>query len=283
MKLEKKTAEVYVGSDVSEKEAISRTTHLCIAAHQDDIEIMAYAPTVECYTSQEKWFSAVVVTDGAGSPRAGMYGAYTDDDMKIIRKSEQKDAAKIGRYSSQFLLDYSSTEVKDNKSDVLKNELAMIIEKCSPEVMYIHNLADKHDTHVAVAVRTIEAIRSLPKDKRPKKLICLEVWRSLDWVCDEQKLALDTSKHPNLAAALLGIFDSQIAGGKRYDLAAVGRRLANATFFASHSVDASDSVSYGIDVTKLIEDDSLSMTDVINEYIDSFKEDVHKRLGGFIR
>jgi len=38
----------------------------------------------------------------------------------------------------------------------------------------------------------------------------------------------------NLQFALLGVFESQIAGGKRYDLALMGRRRANATYFESH-------------------------------------------------
>ena len=36
-------------------------------------------------------------------------------------------------------------------------------------------------------------------------------------------------------AALIGVFDSQIAGGKRHDLAVLGRRRANATYNASHA------------------------------------------------
>ena len=93
-------------------------------------------------------------------------------------------------------------------------ELAAIVEKCAPEVLYIHNFADKHDTHVAVALRAAEAVRSLPADRRPSKIYALEVWRGLDWLCDEDKTCFDTSEHPNLAAALLGVYDSQIAGGK---------------------------------------------------------------------
>jgi hypothetical protein len=57
-----------------------------------------------------------------------------------------------------------------------------------------------------------------------------EVWRNLDWLLDEDKQGLPVDDRPNLAAALSGVFDSQISGGKRYDLAVQGRRLANATF-----------------------------------------------------
>ncbi len=39
---------------------------------------------------------------------------------------------------------------------------------------------------------------------------------------DEDKVAFDLSAQENLQMALLGVFDSQISGGKRYDLATMG-------------------------------------------------------------
>jgi LmbE family N-acetylglucosaminyl deacetylase len=281
LKLNNTKALVFVHDCVSEDIAITRTTDLCIAAHQDDIEIMAYSPIVKCFGKSDKWFTGVVVTDGAGSPRSGIYEKYSDEDMKQIRITEQKTAATVGKYSAQLLLAYSSKEVKDANSKMLVNELANIIEKASPEILYTHNLADKHDTHVSVALRTIAAIRKLPLEKRPKKVYSLEVWRGLDWLCDEDKTVLDTSKHPNLAAALLGVFDSQIAGGKRYDNAALGRRIANATFFASHATDDVESASYALDITELVNDETIKPQDFIIKYIDNFKKEITERIERF--
>lgn len=281
MKFNKTQALVFVPDSVDENVAFTRTTDLCIAAHQDDIEIMAYSPTVKCFGKSDKWFTGVIVTDGAGSPRSGVYEKYSDEDMKQIRIEEQKTAATIGKYSAQLLLAYSSKEVKDANNQVLINELAAIIKKASPEIVYTHNLADKHDTHVSVVLRTIAAIRMLPVDKRPKKVYSLEVWRGLDWLCDEDKTVFDTSKHPNLAAALLGVFDSQIAGGKRYDNAALGRRIANATFFASHNTDDVESASYGLDITELVNDETKKPQDFILQYIDNFKNEISERIERF--
>ena len=48
---------------------------------------------------------------------------------------------------------------------------------------------------------------------------------------DEEKVSLDVSAYPSLAEALVGVFDSQISGGKRYDLATRGAaRLTRRTF-----------------------------------------------------
>lgn len=277
MKLLQPKAALYIPDGTGVPEALQRTTDLCIAAHQDDIEIMAYAPIIACYGSKERWFTGVVVTDGGGSPRSGIYGDYSDEEMKGVRALEQKQAADIGKYAAQFLLAYPSAQVKAADNDALVAELKELILACRPDTLYTHNLADKHDTHVAVTLQVLRALRRIPSALRPKQVVSLEVWRSLDWLCDEDKLPYDTSAHPNVAAALLGVYDSQIAGGKRYDLAAIGRRLANATFFASHAVDETDSISFGLDITDLVEED-MDPSAFINGYIAKFQAEVTARI-----
>ena len=93
-------------------EALSRTTHLAISAHQDDIEIMASDGILKCFQQQDRWFTGVVVTDGAGSPRDDLYRDYTDEQMKAVRRKEQKKAAYVGEYGGIVLLDYPSSAVK---------------------------------------------------------------------------------------------------------------------------------------------------------------------------
>lgn len=70
------------------------------------------------------------------------------------------------------------------------------------------------------------------------------------------------------------VFDSQISGGKRYDLAAMGRRLANATFFASHAVDEASGLAYAMDLTPLILDPNLSIQEFVQRHITRFANDV---------
>jgi len=277
MKLHNSAAQLYIPDNASVDHALARTTDLCVGAHQDDLEIMAYGPIIQCYGDPARWFTGVVVTDGGGSPRSGIYGDYTDEEMKAIRAKEQISAANIGKYAAQFQLAYPSSQVKAANNPVLIKELAEIILRCAPDTLYTHNLADKHDTHVAVTLNVLRALKTIPKEQRPKKIVSLEVWRGLDWLCDEDKLPVDTSAHPNVSAALLGVYDSQIAGGKRYDLAAVGRRLANATFFASHGVDETDSLSFGLDITHLVEQE-LEPEAFIQTYIDKFRDEVMQRI-----
>ena len=270
---------VYIPDGEEQGNALSRTTHLCIAAHEDDIEFMAFAPIAECFQKADKWFCGVVTTDGAGSPRNGIYASYTDEDMKAIRIEEQKKVAHIGGYGAQILLGYSSAQVKDKTSVSVVNDYVEILKATKPKYVYIHNLADKHETHVATAVKAIAALRSLSSEEQPEKVYGCEVWRNLDWLNDDEKVYLDCSQYPNLGRALSSVFDSQISGGKRYDLAAEGRRLANATFSESHVCDKYTGLNYAMDLTPLIKDSTLDIADYVCGYIDKFKRNVKDLIG----
>lgn len=265
---------IYIPDGENESKALSRTTHLAIAAHEDDIEFMAFAPIAECFQKSDKWFCGVVTTDGAGSPRNGIYANYTDEDMKAIRIEEQKKAAHIGGYGSQILLGYSSAQVKDKDNESVVNDYVEILRATKPKYVYIHNLADKHETHVATAVKAIAALRQLNENEQPEKVFGCEVWRNLDWLNDDEKVYLDCSAYPNLGRALSSVFDSQISGGKRYDLAAEGRRLSNATFSESHACDTYTGLNYAMDLTPLINDKTLNIEDYVFGYIERFGENV---------
>ncbi len=272
------TAEIYVPDGLPADEALARTTHLCIAAHQDDIEIMAAAPIIECFQQPEKWFTGVVVTDGRGSPRDDLYKNYTDEEMHTVRFKEQRKASVVGEYAAQVMLDYPSKAVKNGQLTEPVQDIAALLMATRPQLVYTHNLADKHDTHVGVALKVIAAIRSLPAEARPQKLYGCEVWRNLDWMVDSEKVTMDTTAHEALQAALLGVFDSQIAGGKRYDLASMGRRRANATYSESHGVDQTLGLSYAMDLSALINDTTRSPMDLVQEQIRIFADDVTARL-----
>ena len=278
MKFFEEKSSSYVPSGESLEKALNETTHLAIVAHQDDTEILAYSGIAECFGQKNKSFSSVIVSSGAGSPRTGIYAEYTDEEMQTIRRDEQNKAASIGGFGAQVQLAYSSACIKDASNKNTVNDLIQIIQASKPEVIYLHNPADKHDTHVATMLRAIEAIRSLSDEYKPKAVYGCEVWRDLDWMMDDEKVILKTGDYPNIANALIGVFDSQVSGGKRYDLATAGRRVANATYFSSHEVDACDSMNFGMDLTPLIEDHSLTVNDLVKAKIQRFMDDVMNKI-----
>ena len=278
MKFHLDTSEIFVPDNLPVDAALTRTTHLCISAHQDDIEIMAAQPILECFQQKDKWFTGVVVTDGRGSPRNGLYESYTDDEMRLVRFKEQRKSAVVGEFAAQVMLDFPSGIVKDASRSEPVDDLVNVIRAAKPQFIYTHNLADKHDTHVSVALRVVAALRRLDQAERPERLVGCEVWRALDWMVDADKVQMDVSAHENLQFALLGVFDSQIVGGKRYDLASMGRRRANATYFESHGVDNTSGLSYAMDMTPLMSDASLEPASFADSLIQRFAQDVEDRV-----
>jgi LmbE family N-acetylglucosaminyl deacetylase len=278
MDLHNPNAEIYVPDSSPVDGALLRTTHLSIGAHQDDLEIMAFHGILECFGKSDRYFTGVTVTNGAGSPRDDLYAHYTDEQMQTVRRLEQKKAAFVGEYAAHVFLDYSSRAVKDGANADVIEDLKNVLRATRPQVIYTHNLADKHDTHVAVVLRVIRAVRELPAEMRPERLLGCEVWRNLDWLNDQDKVVFDVSAHENLAASLVGIFDSQICGGKRYDIATMGRRRANASYLESHATDVATSVIFGIDLTPLVKDANLNVKDYIAGFINRFAQELSGRL-----
>jgi len=258
--------------------ALRRTTHLGIGAHQDDLEFMAFHGILACYDQKDRWFGGVTITDGRGSSRAGKFQDWTDDQIAAERIREQDAAAVIGQYAFMAQLGHPSKSVRDARETVVRDDLFRILEATRPEVVYLHNLADKHDTHVGCALRCLEALRRLPKADRPQKVYGCEVWRDLDWLVDSEKTPMPVSARPELARALNEVFATQIAGGKRYDLAVIGRRTANATFSQAHATDQESAMQWAMDLTPLVQDDLLDPIAYVTGFIDRLKVDVTARL-----
>ena len=278
MKLNLATADIFIPDGVGARAALGRTTHLAIGAHQDDLEFMALHGILECFGRDDQWFCGVVCTNGAGSPRNGVYAHCTDEQMRAIRRVEQRTAASIGRYGAMLQLDHPSSAIKNAANPALRQDLTEIICATQPAVVYTHNPADKHDTHIGVMAAVMEALRAVPAEQRPQQVLGCECWRDLDWLPDRRKVVLDVGRHENLAAALNGVFDSQIAGGKRYDLAVMGRRRAHATFFESHSVDTAEMLSFAMDLMPLVQNPALSITDYVAGLIEEFKAEAREKL-----
>ena len=278
MRLTRDTALCYVPDGMPEAEALARITHLGIGAHQDDLEFMAFHGILAGYHMEGKWFGGVTCTDGAGSARSGPFASCTDEEMCLIRKKEQNTAAEIGGYGAMIQLDHPSRDIKGRGYAGLTSDLTDILTATRPDVVYTHNPADKHDTHVAVVVTTLQAVRALPPEQRPRQVLGCEVWRGLDWMMDKEKIALEVGGNDDLATTLNSVFASQISGGKRYDLATMGRRRANATFLDSHCVDGMEQCWYAMDLSPLVRDDALDIVDYVEGHISRFAHDVRVRL-----
>jgi LmbE family N-acetylglucosaminyl deacetylase len=256
LKLSRPAAEVFIPDGASWEAASARVTHLVVAAHADDVEIMAWHAVLHA-----EGLAAVIVTGGE------------DGSTRLL---EQKRAASRGKYAAVIWLDHASADVKQAACPALASDLGAVLSAIRARLVYTHNPADKHDTHVAVALHTVQALRA---NATPvERVFGCEVWRALDWLQAEDKVVLDVSAAEDRLLPLIGEFDSQIAGGKRYDLAAAGRKRANATFLDSHAVDRASAAEYAMDLTPLVKDPTLDVARWTLQLVERFAKDVEARL-----
>lgn len=264
--------------DLDPGAALARTTHLGIGAHPDDLEFMCWHPILECFEKPDCWFSGVIASDGRASPREGLYGGYSDQAMAEVRLKEQRHAAVTGEYSVIVNLMYPELgEVMEAEGPrPLVEDLKRLIQGAQPKVIATHNLTDKHRHHVVVCLAVIKALREL--DYKPEVFRGCEVWRGLDWLSDTDKVILDVGSHQNLTASLMGVYDSQITGGKRYDLATAGRKRANATYYHPYKPDDAELLEFAVDLMPLLDQPDLEPIDYALGLIDNFKAEVRQRL-----
>lgn len=251
-------------------EQLARTTHLAIGAHPDDLEFMAYHGIATCYQSPSHWFTGIVCCDGAGS----VQGAQPDCDLVATRSREQLEAARIGQYNAIIQLAHSSSAARAESFATLVDQLADLLHQCRPEVLYLHNPADSHPTHLSVFAASLQAVRRMPAAERPTSCYGCEVWRDLDWLPARYRVALDVSPHPDLARQLNECFASQVSGGKNYPEAVEGRRRGHATFQQSHAADGPTHLTYALDLAPILRDDALSLRDFMARILGEFESEI---------
>jgi LmbE family N-acetylglucosaminyl deacetylase len=277
MQLSQPEAHIFVPDGTPPDDALRRTTHLVIGAHPDDLEFMAWHPILECFENDLLWLTGVIASDGRASPRAGQYAHYSDEAMIKVRLKEQRHAAITGEYSAVVHLMHSERgEVMEGRPRALVDELKSIVSATSPTFVMTHNLADSHPHHLVVATAVVAALREL--DYKPQSFFGGEVWRGLDWLTHDDKATFDVSSHQNLTSALMGVFDSQITGGKRYDLATAGRKRANATYHHATTTDQSTALEFAMNLMPLLEDPHLDPVVFVGNLISRFQTEVQGRL-----
>src|SRR5262245_28670338 len=176
-------ADFFVPDGRSADEALGRVTHVGVGAHADDLELMAFHGIAHALSTPGAWFGGVVLSDGARAPRTGRFSGLSDAELREVRRAEQRAAAERGRYAAVVQLDYASPAVLTG-DDRLVDDLFRFLDATRPRVVYTHDPADRHATHVAACAAAIAALRRLPENFRPARVLGCEVWRGLDWLAD---------------------------------------------------------------------------------------------------
>ena len=277
MKFSRPQAEVFAPGGGDWPSALASTTHLGIGAHPDDLEIMAYPGICACRGQKNLRFSGVVATDGAGSPRSGSLEKLSAPDLVKTRREEQKKAAGLGGYATILQLAHPSSEIRGPGRNALTADLLQILKSAKPKVLYLHNPADRHQTHIAVLLASLSALRQLPAADRPTEVYGCEVWGDLDWVPADKIVRLSCPAPADFGPSLLRVFRSQV-DGKRYDLAAAGRRRAQATFADAYTPDQADEVVLALDLKPLVENPKLTLAEFVSILAGEFQKQTLERI-----
>lgn len=278
MKFSRSGSDLFLPGNGQPSETLSATTHLGIGAHADDLEILAFPGISACLNHPIERFTGVVVTNGSGAPRAGSYAKVSDAELIQIRREEQRQAAILGQYAAIIQLGFASADIRINPCPDLVGDLLQILQATQPRVIYLHNPADRHETHIAVLLSCLAALRQLPSAARPKEVYGCEVWGDLDWAPTSRVVRLPCPAPDDFGPSLLRCFRSQVEGGKRYDLAAAGRRRAHATFADAYSPDQAQEVLLALDLLPLIEPNPPTLQAFVSGLINEFRQQTTERI-----
>jgi len=270
-------ADLFVPGGGNLASALASTTHLGIGAHPDDLEIMAFPGICACRNQKNLRFSGVVATDGAGSPRSGSSEKLSTAELVKARREEQRNAAVLGGYATILQLAHPSSEIRGAGRNALTADLLEILKDAKPKVVYLHNPADRHETHVAVLLASLAALRQLPPTDRPAEIYGCEVWGDLDWVPAERVIRLPCPAPADFGPSLLRVFRSQV-DGKRYDLAAAGRRRAQATLADAYSADQAEEVVLALDLKPLVENPKVTLAEFVSSLTGEFQKQTLERI-----
>lgn len=225
--------------------------YVCICANPSDCEIMAIDGIQRGYRAKKYTFAAVITTDGADCEGFGKQKKYSPKKIALMRAAEQKKAANIGRYNSVYFMNYKAEDARNQDDEDIVNEYVEIIKELKPRIIYTHSILDRDPTHVAVAVKVINALRQLKKAQMPAQLYGCEEWRDLDWVSPEKVTTFDVSHNIRLQRQLISVHKSQNLN-RDYISAAMGRRYVNATFAKSEKKKDAKLTSRAINMTTLL-------------------------------
>ena len=272
--------EIFVPDGLAPAEALARTTHLAVGAHQDDIEIMAYHGILECFAQR-----GPLVHCGHHDERRGSSAGpastrdFTDEEMQKVRREEQRKAAVVGEYAAVALLDYPSA-AGEGASRARRRRRPQGRPGRRAADGRLHAQPRRQARHPRRHRAAADPGPPRGRARSPVRGSCSAARCGATWTgwSTTDKVALDVSGHENLAAALVGVFDSQIAGGKRYDLATLGRRRAHATYHESarRRRDDGPDLRHGPDAAA--GRPGLDPVAYAQGYVDRFTKDVRDRL-----
>jgi len=196
-----------------------KVKYLCICAYPNDCEIMSIEGIQRGYRAKKYSFACVSTSCFA-------------KDGKTNIADFQKKASEIGRYNALYVLKHKFEDIKDSENEEIIKEYVELINEIKPRIIYTHSLLDNDPIHVAVAIKVINALRTMRRSQHPKVIYGCEVNRDLDWVKEEKLVYFDNSKNVKLQKQLIAVYKTKKDDSHLVE-SAIGKRFSNAGFFTN--------------------------------------------------
>jgi LmbE family N-acetylglucosaminyl deacetylase len=261
--------------------ALGQSRIVGIGAHSDDLDFMCLSAIEKGRTADgQSTFFGMILSNGSGSKRGKAFESFSDSDFIELRRREQRESAGISGFTGVLQFSYPSAQVKRKSFAKLQTEVAALLAAAPVEAVFTHSPFDRHDTHRAVCFHVLSAIQSLPRARRPKKVIGCEVWRSLDWLPEKYRKIFPICTTEPQMRRLFSVYQSQILGAKNYVDAVIGRKRSHATFSESHERDAADFCEIGVDLSPVALG-KRSLNQFCDEVLQEFQKEIRQELKGY--
>lgn len=280
------------------KNAAQKATVAVIGAHFDDVPIGAFGGVLDTGSvtaegfkrNEDQGLLAIITSDCRGSANRGRFANVTKDEMRLLRREEQKQEADLGEYAGVAMLDYSSAELKGGKDeDILKaaGDIKKLLLESQPETVYLHAPFDRHETHLSSTLPALIALEQLRNEGKyvPKKVLGYEVWGNHDFVGKvidpeiQKRNGIEglfvqrslTHAEMDFQSKMIGCHVTQTEGSKDYVEATIGRQIANETFGEPRESNDIRGQLNMVDLMPIVRGE-MTVTDYVSRFTRAFDE-----------
>lgn len=241
--------------------------YLCIAAHQDDIEMIALHGISQCFRN------------GYRMANKNFHGATLVKPEKDYERriNEQEVAAVVGRYETIKNFEFDDLLEVRSRHDVVIVAVSRLVLKTRPRFIYTHSPFDIHGAHVGAMFCVVEAIKRAMRnsDWRPEKVYGVELWGSLDWLPEKFKETLILENCKRLSEDLLSSFESQNTD-RDYTGGFFARTKSNGVFSFLKNGERSTPRTFAIDLMPLCK--GMRIEDFIHVVVEESKNNIIGRI-----
>ncbi len=226
---------------------------LVISPHPDD-DALGAGGTMALAAGEGRGVFSIYVTDGGGSPQKGP--GVSGEEMAARREAEALRSLKALGAAGGFFLRRDSRQAMGTEGRIIKGEIEEIVGILKPAEIYLPAPYERHKTHQACTLLTVDALREAVK--WPANVFGYSLWGSF-WG-EKRRMARDISSVIRKKVEAVLAHASQI-DYKNYHQGILGKNNCEAVFSASHELQKASFIETFCDMSELLARKDLTIRD----------------------